>query len=163
HCATLTIFFFSNATAPPDIYSLSLHDALPIWRRILGERAAARRAVHGGRVRVLLSSHRARRRAAHLDRDLPDPALRRDLGVADPRRAAHAHDGTRRRADPRGRGAESKPHEALTRWWADVRSGADARSRAAASLPRSVERARARRLPDDRRRRDALAIAGACG
>src|SRR5205814_5652253 len=83
HCATLTIFFFSNATAPPDIYSLSLHDALPIWRRILGERAAARRAVHGGRVRVLLSSHRARRRAAHLDRDLPDPALRRDLGVAD--------------------------------------------------------------------------------
>src|SRR5205807_870425 len=121
-------------------------------RLILGERAAARRAVHGGRVRVLLSSHRARRRAAHLDRDLPDPALRRDLGVADSRRAAHAHDGTRRRADPRGRGAESKPRQALTRWWADVRSGADARSRTAASLPRSAERARARRLPDDRRR-----------
>src|SRR5205085_9853699 len=24
-------FFFFNATAPPEIYTLSLHDALPIW------------------------------------------------------------------------------------------------------------------------------------
>src|SRR5690625_7850833 len=26
----LSLFFFSNATAPPEIYTLSLHDALPI-------------------------------------------------------------------------------------------------------------------------------------
>src|SRR5207244_12083232 len=27
------LLFFFNATAPPEIYTLSLHDALPIWRR----------------------------------------------------------------------------------------------------------------------------------
>src|SRR5690242_21948957 len=27
-------FFFFNDTAPTEIYTLSLHDALPIWRRI---------------------------------------------------------------------------------------------------------------------------------
>src|SRR5438270_14004834 len=27
---TLTLFFFFNDTAPPEIYTLSLHDALPI-------------------------------------------------------------------------------------------------------------------------------------
>src|SRR5205814_9773914 len=27
------VFFFFNATATPEIYTLSLHDALPIWRR----------------------------------------------------------------------------------------------------------------------------------
>src|SRR5437773_52901 len=79
-----------------------------------GERAAARRAVHRCRVRVLLSSHRACRRAAHLDRHLPDTALRRDLGVADSRRAAHAHHGTCGCADSRGRGAQSKQLQTLT-------------------------------------------------
>src|SRR2546422_8573736 len=27
----LFVFFFFNDTAPPEIYTLSLHDALPIW------------------------------------------------------------------------------------------------------------------------------------
>src|SRR5205814_9547090 len=29
---TYSLTFLLNATAPPDIYTLSLHDALPIWR-----------------------------------------------------------------------------------------------------------------------------------
>src|SRR5262245_65323930 len=29
----LYLLFFSNVPAPPDIYTLSLHDALPIWKR----------------------------------------------------------------------------------------------------------------------------------
>src|SRR3982750_4974767 len=30
---SLIFFFFFNDTATPEIYTLSLHDALPIWRR----------------------------------------------------------------------------------------------------------------------------------
>src|SRR5260221_10306042 len=33
------MFFFFNDTATTEIYTLSLHDALPIWRRRLGIRA----------------------------------------------------------------------------------------------------------------------------
>src|SRR5437868_12484866 len=33
HNPSLFLFFFFNDTAPTDIYTLSLHDALPIWRR----------------------------------------------------------------------------------------------------------------------------------
>src|SRR5438034_11820032 len=32
-----SVFFFFYDTAPPDIYTLSLHDALPISSRVLGE------------------------------------------------------------------------------------------------------------------------------
>src|SRR5256885_5758690 len=31
-CSTLLLFFFFNDTATTEIYTLSLHDALPIWR-----------------------------------------------------------------------------------------------------------------------------------
>src|SRR5436305_15339093 len=31
NCTTIFIFFFFNDTATTDIYTLSLHDALPIW------------------------------------------------------------------------------------------------------------------------------------
>src|SRR2546422_11038247 len=40
NCA-LSLFFFFNDTATTEIYTLSLHDALPIWR-------AARRAARPG-------------------------------------------------------------------------------------------------------------------
>src|SRR5690349_24203213 len=30
---SLSVYFFFNDTATTDIYTLSLHDALPIWRR----------------------------------------------------------------------------------------------------------------------------------
>src|SRR3712207_9429429 len=33
------MFFFFNDTAPTEIYTLSLHDALPIWRRARRTRA----------------------------------------------------------------------------------------------------------------------------
>src|ERR1041385_4792080 len=32
-CLDLALFFFFNDTAPSEIYTLSLHDALPIWLR----------------------------------------------------------------------------------------------------------------------------------
>src|SRR3712207_6871707 len=35
----LGIFFFFNDTATTEIYTLSLHDALPIWRRALPRRS----------------------------------------------------------------------------------------------------------------------------
>src|SRR3712207_7733763 len=35
------VFFFVNDTATPEIYTLSLHDALPIWLRPAGARVGA--------------------------------------------------------------------------------------------------------------------------
>src|SRR5438093_13522615 len=32
---SITLFFFFNAPAPTEIYTLSLHDALPIWFQML--------------------------------------------------------------------------------------------------------------------------------
>src|ERR1039457_7311074 len=40
-CPTMLSFFFFNATATTEIYTLSLHDALPIWQQHQGH--------HGGR------------------------------------------------------------------------------------------------------------------
>src|SRR5437667_7131746 len=34
-CQALTMFFFFNDTATTEIYTLSLHDALPIWRCVV--------------------------------------------------------------------------------------------------------------------------------
>src|SRR3989442_15362025 len=46
HSPTFSCFFFFNDTATTEIYTLSLHDALPIWKRIplLALRAAQTRA-----------------------------------------------------------------------------------------------------------------------
>src|SRR3989454_10368619 len=41
----MSVFFFFNDTATTEIYTLSLHDALPICRRALGAAARRRRAV----------------------------------------------------------------------------------------------------------------------
>src|SRR5438067_8081640 len=51
--------FFFNDTAPPEIYTLSLHDALPIWRR----GARRERVVRAVRA-VLIAGRRAARCAA---------------------------------------------------------------------------------------------------
>src|SRR5699024_12579867 len=40
-CVTTLLFFFSNDTATPEIYTLSLHDALPISLRYRRDTAAA--------------------------------------------------------------------------------------------------------------------------
>src|SRR5436309_4472826 len=37
HLVLFLRFFFFNETATTEIYTLSLHDALPIWNRIVGE------------------------------------------------------------------------------------------------------------------------------
>src|SRR3712207_7077371 len=60
------LFFFFNDTATTEIYTLSLHDALPIWRRLrrgwLMNRRS-RRLEHSGKfARTLLRDHRTRGR-----------------------------------------------------------------------------------------------------
>src|SRR5256885_11452315 len=59
----MSFFFFFNDTATTEIYTLSLHDALPIWPRRTGRQEAG---TVGRRLSVL-----ARRRNL-------DPAARRD-------------------------------------------------------------------------------------
>src|SRR2546427_7992446 len=44
-------FFFFNDTATTEIYTLSLHDALPIWR--LGRRPGRADCTHGRRARAV--------------------------------------------------------------------------------------------------------------
>src|SRR5256885_6869902 len=41
HCDYLFFFFFLNDRAPPEFYSLPLHDALPIWGAVVAPRDAA--------------------------------------------------------------------------------------------------------------------------
>src|SRR5205809_7549275 len=43
--STLVLFFFFTATPTPEIYTLSLHDALPISRRLVPRKGRRRRAV----------------------------------------------------------------------------------------------------------------------
>src|SRR5436305_11101356 len=57
---SFSFFFFFNDTATTEIYTLSLHDALPIWRR----GPAAGRRLEDGRVH----QRRDRRAAGLLDR-----------------------------------------------------------------------------------------------
>src|SRR5689334_24048582 len=47
--STLVVFFFNDAV-PTEIYTLSLHDALPIWTP--GDRQGDRRGPHRGRLSV---------------------------------------------------------------------------------------------------------------
>src|SRR2546430_15320284 len=72
-CAAVrTVFFFFNDPATTEIYTLSLHDALPILRRRDPRRAQARRvAPRDGGQRQQRSSPRRQRSAArdHLDLD----------------------------------------------------------------------------------------------
>ena len=56
------LFFFFNDTATTEIYTLSLHDALPIWARALGEltgmsKHRAENFVHPVVAREGISSH----------------------------------------------------------------------------------------------------------
>src|SRR3712207_6855401 len=65
------IFFFFNDTATTEIYTLSLHDALPIYvaRAVVWFTAARRASVNIGRRIVRSASRRAMRRSAsNLDR-----------------------------------------------------------------------------------------------
>src|SRR5689334_24121142 len=72
----LFVFFF-NDTAPPDLYTLSLHDALPIWgppraQHVRGLAVDAVRGVYAkGALRQLVHSRRAHPgvELGHRDRD----------------------------------------------------------------------------------------------
>src|SRR5260370_15040136 len=74
-------FFFFNDTATTEIYTLSLHDALPIWRRRTGSSRSGRgtvRPARGWRRSAPSSasgSTRQERRDSRPARDLP-PAAR---------------------------------------------------------------------------------------
>src|SRR5437588_9071259 len=69
----LPFFFFFNATAPTEIYTLSLHDALPICRRRCRARTADSAAAHPARIAG--KPRRLRARAAQrTERGLPVPA-----------------------------------------------------------------------------------------
>src|SRR6266498_422966 len=94
-----SFFFFFNDTATTEIYTLSLHDALPISPRVAAE-AVAMRLAPPGSVTVVPS-------AVELDHlpERPDPRLRQELGLtAGGRRAAGGplRDGGRRAAGRRG-------------------------------------------------------------
>src|SRR3712207_2559201 len=106
---TYVYFFFFNDTATTEIYTLSLHDALPIYRR-LGHRGACR-VVHAG----LRSLRRAGGRGPHR---LPAGAvgpravrLRRRAAAPDHRSRA----GRPRRSPGRAAGAPPAERPAPTR------------------------------------------------
>src|SRR6266516_7667787 len=96
--AWLVFFFFFNDTATTEIYTLSLHDALPIWRRCGPPSGRDRRAAPRSRP----ASHVVVARGAALpDGDRPGasqdhrPPRRGRLVVERRRPAARAGHGTR--------------------------------------------------------------------
>src|SRR5256885_12579189 len=67
----MSLFFFFNDTATTEIYTLSLHDALPIWPR---QRAGAGRRYHRRNDRRLSGDRGARRRRGQgVPQCLPSP------------------------------------------------------------------------------------------
>src|SRR3712207_7033313 len=56
-CVKVFVFFFFNDTATTEIYTLSLHDALPIFELLVGE--VERAAAQLGRVAVLVDDELA--------------------------------------------------------------------------------------------------------
>src|SRR3712207_9077210 len=73
----LSVFFFFNDTATTEIYTLSLHDALPIWHRDrIGFRRGQGNRRHRARLR-LVARHRHRDPAVARDdaEDPPEPVL----------------------------------------------------------------------------------------
>src|SRR6202158_855190 len=71
--STLTTSFFFNDTATPEIYTLSLHDALPISRAILGGTGPADDSPHPPDLRFDLDFEKCKRpRVAVRDVDRPD-------------------------------------------------------------------------------------------
>src|SRR5215510_16570886 len=62
-CFYLIFFFFFNDTATTEIYTLSLHDALPIYRA--AELVAHDRVLHGRAGRERLHAHLHRRSEEH--------------------------------------------------------------------------------------------------
>src|SRR5256886_15092898 len=79
-------FFFFNDTATTEIYTLSLHDALPIWRRPGDERLAGGRPRDRARRDARAPLRRASHRLAGRPRGRAAPGAR--AGLRRPRRGA---------------------------------------------------------------------------
>src|SRR3712207_7650568 len=69
----IKLVFFFNDTATTEIYTLSLHDALPIWAR-LDDGARPRR--HGRALPLLLTAARLAGSRAHRERHLDRKSTR---------------------------------------------------------------------------------------
>src|SRR5207237_8272437 len=76
HCLPSTILFYCHVAATPDVYTLSLHDALPIYLRMplhrLGEQQTAldvlaERSDHVDEVRVRRSEEHTSELQSHLN------------------------------------------------------------------------------------------------
>src|SRR3712207_7973661 len=70
------LFFFFNDTATTEIYTLSLHDALPICGRPLDRAARAGRADGQRALRRVARGHRGAHVCLPRDPDRPDPRFR---------------------------------------------------------------------------------------
>src|SRR3712207_6867427 len=71
------MLFFFNDTATTEIYTLSLHDALPILQVDAGQRAEhqqGRHLAHAGADAPVDEALPGERRQAHPERAVPDPA-----------------------------------------------------------------------------------------
>src|SRR3712207_106451 len=82
HCSIISLFFFFNDTATTEIYTLSLHDALPIssiratWRR-KRTRCGAPKSLSKARRDVYRDSGKVRRRA----RPTQEPGILQKVGA----------------------------------------------------------------------------------
>src|SRR5437762_11695141 len=74
HLFAVSVFFFNHA-APPEFYTLSLHDALPIWRRPWGVIPATRfaRAIEQRYGVSRASHHSVARRSEEHTSELQSP------------------------------------------------------------------------------------------
>src|SRR2546430_3436401 len=70
-------FFFFNDTATTEIYTLSLHDALPIWHRFFGGAPRSGPGGRGGRGSQGLDGHHGRGRPRLERADARDQAVER--------------------------------------------------------------------------------------
>src|SRR3712207_7572583 len=78
------MFFFFNDTATTEIYTLSLHDALPILRLLPRQRAPRRRSARVPRLHPVLDrSQGGRRRGARAREAPPEPEGHDRLGGGD--------------------------------------------------------------------------------
>src|SRR5687768_17826565 len=82
-CSIIISFFFFNDTATTEIYTLSLHDALPIWLR---------EVVDDGSTGFLVPAKDDAALAGHILRLAADANLRRRMGMAGRERAKRHFD-----------------------------------------------------------------------
>src|SRR5260221_1282218 len=148
----LLIFFFFNDTATTEIYTLSLHDALPIWRdevvQVLAERGepGERRVAEDRQQDVLAEQHPQARDAEHAEADGSRPVD----DLLEGAEAAHQAAGGRlvqlHRPFPEIEGDDRREHQ-------HHHPAADERHRPVAEIAPCLARGRHGRLAREARRR----------